>query len=114
MQISASSFRLTPAIRTHVEDRLSNALSKTGISPEMASVHLLDINGGRGGIDKQCRVKLPLKAGGTLLAVMTSNDLYAAVDGAAMRVRDLLRRHRARRRHARIARRGSLRLTPVT
>lgn len=113
MQISALSFPLTPAIRQHVEDRLRSALSRTGISPDQASVRLVDVNGSRGGIDKQCRVSVPLKASTPVVAVTTSSDLYQAVDRAAVTVRELVRRHRSRRRTSRVHG-GSLRHAPVT
>ena len=101
MRISALSFPLTPAIRQHVERRLENALSSTGISSAQASVRLLDINGSRGGVDKQCRVSVAVKSAAPIVAVVTSNDLYQAVDKAAATVGALIRRHFARRRSTR-------------
>lgn len=112
MQISALSFPMTPAIRQHVESRLRTALSNTGVSPEQAQVRLLDVNGMRGGIDKQCRVSVPLKASAPVVAVTTSRDLYQAVDRAATRVRALVRRHRSKRLGK--AKGSSPRLSPVT
>lgn len=101
MQISALSFSLTPAIRQHVESRLQSALSDFRISPERASVRLIDVNGAKGGVDKQCRVSLPIKSAGPVVAVATSQDLYEAVDKATGQVRELLRRRHSRRVTAR-------------
>lgn len=112
MQISALSFSLTPAIRRHVEDRLRSALSHTGVSPELANVRLVDVNGSRGGIDKQCRVSLPLKSARPVVAVSTSRDLYQAVDDAITTVRDIVRRDRSMRRSARLHG-SSVRYSPV-
>ena len=96
MQISSLSFPLTPSIRQHVERRLENALSRTGVSSAQASVRLLDVNGARGGVDKQCRVSVILKSAAPIIAVITSQDLYQAVDRAAVRIRALIRRQRER------------------
>ncbi len=113
MQISALSFSLTPAIRQHVESRFRSALSNTGISPEKATIRLLDVNGARGGVDKQCRVSVPLKSAAPVVAEATSTDLYHAVDQAAVKVRELVRRRRSRRRSSRVQRSLS-RPAPVT
>ena len=101
LQISALSFPLTPAIRQHVENRLHGALGDMPVA--RVSVRLLDVNGMRGGVDKQCRVNVKVGRRESAVAVSTSADLYDAVDKAASRVRTVLRRSRSRRRSSRRA-----------
>jgi len=49
-------------------------------------VRLLDVNGPRGGIDKQCRIKLELIPSGNLVIHEASADLAAAIDRGADRI----------------------------
>lgn len=93
IDIRTRGFALTDAIRDHVERRLRFALARADAYVRQVTVHLADIEGSRGGIEKRCRVRVRLKPGVDLLVEDTEAELYAAVDRAADRVgRSVVRR----------------------
>jgi ribosomal subunit interface protein len=98
MNISASNFDLTPAIARHVQERLALALASTSRRIERVTVHLSDINGTRGGVDKRCRIVASVKAMEPVISTEVHQDLYAAIDAAAWRTKTTLRRQLNRRR----------------
>ena len=64
-----------------------------------------DVNGPRGGIDKQCVIAVLVRRVGYVFARAMDSDAYSAVDRAAARiravpVRTLKRRRDPRRRHS--------------
>ena len=62
--IQGRHIELTAALLAHVERRLRFALSRFGQKIRLAAVQLADLNGPRGGLDKQCRVRgHPLSVG---------------------------------------------------
>jgi ribosome-associated translation inhibitor RaiA len=98
IDICAIGFAPTDAIRNHVEYRLAAALGWAGDAIGRVTVRLDDINADRGGIDKRCRIVAEARRpAGMLLADVVSNDLYAAIDEATTRVRQVARRRLSRR-----------------
>lgn len=100
IDIRTHGFALTDAIRNHVERRMRFVLARAHAHIRQVTVHLADIEGQRGGIEKRCRVRVRLKPGVDLLVEDTEAELYAAVDRAADRVgrsvvRSVTRRGRA-------------------
>lgn len=95
----AMGFALTDAILRHVEARVESALGPFARWLLNASVRLKDVNAGRGGDDKRCRIVVRLRRHGVEIAEATHADLYAAVDAAAERIRRSVRR--ATKRHLR-------------
>lgn len=71
-----------------------------------ARVHLDDLNGPRGGVDKRCRVELRAPAGEPVVVTSVATDWRRALDAALARAaRALLRwwqRHRTRSTPARL------------
>jgi len=98
IDIRTFGFALTNAIRAHVRGRVEAALGWAGDAVGVVTVRLDDVNADRGGIDKRCRIVAPLRGRRTAcVADVVSNDLYAAVDEAAARVRRVAGRRLARR-----------------
>jgi hypothetical protein len=67
-----------------------------------ARVQLSDVNGPRGGVDKQCRVELKTANAGTVVITTMARDWHAALDTALARsaralVRGWRRSHEAQR-----------------
>ena len=95
-------FPLTDAIRRHVDARVESALSISSRHVLRVTVRLDDVNAGRGGIDKRCRVVVALRHDRTFAADAVREDLYDAVDRAARKarvgVRRMLKRSTARER----------------
>jgi ribosome-associated translation inhibitor RaiA len=50
-----------------------------------ARVQLFDVNGPRGGVDKQCRVELKTANAGTVVVTAMARDWHAALDTALAR-----------------------------
>lgn len=76
----------TEALGEHARRRLAFALSR--FEPRLARVrlHLEDVNGPKGGVDKRCRVVVHLAQGGEVLAEDVSSDAYEAIASAVDRV----------------------------
>ena len=93
----AIGFAPTEAILRHVESRLEIALGAFARNVLKVTVRLEDVNGDRGGIDKRCGVVVALRRGGVVVAEAIRENLYAAVDEAATRIRRSVKRAAKRR-----------------
>lgn len=70
-----------------------------------ARVRLSDVNGPRGGVDKQCRVELRTDSAGTVVVTAVARDWQAALDTALARsARTLVRMWRRGRTPAALPR----------
>jgi len=76
---------VTGALRVHVGRRLAFALSRFGQRSGRVLVRLVDVNGPRGGDDKQCRLDVSLIPSGNVLVEDVDADMYAAIDRATGR-----------------------------
>lgn len=87
MQIDIQTFRLAlaPEHREQIRRRASFALSRLQPRVERVEVRLSDINGRRGGVDKQCRVELRTDSAGTVVVTAVARDWQAALDTALAR-----------------------------
>ena len=77
---------LTETLLAHTERRLRFALSRFGQRIRHVTVQLTDLNGPRGGVDKQCRVTVTLSPSRRVMVEATDADLPTAIDRAADRV----------------------------
>jgi putative sigma-54 modulation protein len=84
--IRARGIELTAALLGHVERHLRFAWKRFGQRIRHASVQLTDLNGPRGGLDKQCRVTVTLFPSGKVMVGATEADLSTAIDRAADRL----------------------------
>jgi len=98
VSICGLNFRLTDALVRHVEDCVEAALGSASGRIDQVTVRLDDINGPRGGRDKRCRIVLWLRRTGVMVAQAVHENLYVAVEQAAAKAKDMIRRHRTRRR----------------
>ncbi|MGE5611702.1 MAG: HPF/RaiA family ribosome-associated protein [Bacillota bacterium] len=98
VSIRGLSFKLTDAIVRHVEDCVEAALGSASGRIDQVTVRLDDVNGPKGGRDKRCRIVLWLRRTGVIVAQAVHEDLYIAVEQAAAKAKDMVRRHRTRRR----------------
>ncbi len=88
------------ALRSMAETRLRFVLRRLAWLVRTASVRMSDVNGPRGGIDKQVRVELHVSGARALIVSATSGDWRAAVDAAIGRAARMLARNLRRRRQA--------------
>jgi ribosomal subunit interface protein len=81
-------FTLTDPIFRHVEAGVESALAPVARWVLSVTVRLDDVNSARGGRDKRCRLVVNLRGRrGVIVAQAVDNDLYAAIDKAAKRLR---------------------------
>lgn len=85
----AGEFTLTEPIRIHAESLAHSALGPFSNLVRHVTVQLDDINAGRGGVDKRCRI-LAILRGKVLVARALHEDLYVAIDNAARRMRRIV------------------------
>ncbi|MFO1341034.1 MAG: HPF/RaiA family ribosome-associated protein [Burkholderiaceae bacterium] len=82
--------------------RLSFALRRLAWLLPRAKVHLMDVNGPRGGVDKRCRLELSSDRTGTVVITSMAAQWQSALDSAIARAaRHLLRLLQRKRRHPR-------------
>ena len=110
LQIRTKNFRLHDADRKEMERRLQFALSRFDGRISQVTVGLADLNGPRGGADKQCRLVVRLAPSGKVTIEETHANVSAAVALAADRAGRAVGRELKRRRDARHHRRSRARL----
>jgi len=102
VDIRARNIEVGEALRVHVDRCLRFALSRFGDRVAKVTVRFDDVNGARGGVDKQCQLDVALRPSGNVLIEDIDADIRAVVDRAASRAgraveRDLQRRRDLRR-----------------
>ena len=98
--VSGDRVKVTTGLREYVDRRLYFALGRFGPAIDHVSVRVGDVNGPRGGVDKNCQIVIKLRASGSsLIAVDDSDeDLRAAVARASNRAGRTVARAIERRR----------------
>ena len=86
----------------HIERRLRFALARLGDRVERVIVFLQDINGPKGGVDKECRILAKVQGCGAIMATVADSEWTAAVDRATTRIGHTLSRRIGRLRDRRI------------
>jgi ribosomal subunit interface protein len=104
VRIQTQGFSLTPAIGAWVHEQMRSAVSRYADEIIGVDVFLRDLNGPRGGHDKQAVVRLHLRHNAPMAVTSTYDDLYRAIDDAARRAgrtvrKSVKRKRRIERRH---------------
>ena len=86
IDIRGHRMELTDALRAHIERRLRFALGRFGARITAVTVTVEDLNGPRGGVDKQCRITVALASAGHLRVEVSDTEVTPAVDQAAARI----------------------------
>jgi ribosome-associated translation inhibitor RaiA len=73
------------ALRDHAERLVHLHLSRFGREIGSVAVRVSDVNGPKGGVDKQCRVTVRGRRFAAVVVDDASHDAYAAVDLAVSR-----------------------------
>ncbi|MCC2962655.1 HPF/RaiA family ribosome-associated protein [Massilia sp. IC2-278] len=99
VHLLAKQFPLTPALRGYAERRLRTGLSFARDRIGDVVVRLGDINGPRGGNDKQCHILIAVPGQPALVVRDVQADLYSAIDRAVKRAAHTLRQAVMQRRY---------------
>ena len=79
-------------LRDLTERRVRFVLRRLGWLVPRAEVHMSDVNGGRGGIDKRCQVELKTDGAGSVVVTSVASEWRTALDNALARAaRSLMR-----------------------
>lgn len=88
IEIRGHGMELTEALKRHTEHRLGLALDHHQANIDQVQVRLSDINGPKGGVDKECHVTAWLRVGHQVINISEqSSDMYASIDTAMDRVK---------------------------
>ena len=100
MQVQIESSRLGEqnGSRATLEQRVRHVFRRMHDKVQQVRVSLNDINGPRGGVDKQCRLTLKLEGQGTLVVAAQAHSSSLALDSALRRASQSLVRLWQRRR----------------
>ena len=105
LSIKGHDLELSDALKAYTERRLRGSLLGFAEWLESVEVRLSDVNGPRGGADKNCAIRVILRHLGVVFANAKGRHVYSTVDCAASRLRSALMRrlgrHRADRRRVR-------------
>jgi putative sigma-54 modulation protein len=85
-------------IQEHIERQMDFALGQFNSWISGVAVHLEDVNGPRGGVDKRCRILVNIKHGKTIKVENVDVDFTAAINRAADRLRSVVGREVDKRR----------------
>ena len=83
IQIREREVRLNAQLRQHIERRIHFALERFAERIRKVQVQLRDVNGPRGGIDKNCQMTVYLEPGAPVVLQRTSASPYAAIASLA-------------------------------
>ncbi len=108
VRVDARNISLPPGGARELSDRVARAFSQVESAVRHLHVVLKDINGPRGGRDKECVLHIALDGGGDLVITETRATAKRALMGAIHRGRRSVRREMRRRRGHRRAPQASL------
>lgn len=101
IEVTNRNVTLADGVREWIERRLRFALGRFSSRIRRVSVIFSDVNGGRGGCDKQCRLKIQLIAGDELVIEDIDPSVVAVVTNVAERAARSVSRVLERRREDR-------------
>ncbi len=93
LEIIGTNLPVSPALESHIHDRLESALGRLSRRVKSLTVRLCDDNGHKGGVDKRCRIEVRMSVGQPWIVEAIDTDPYVAVDLAVNNTkRTLVRR----------------------
>lgn len=90
-------------LRTLAERRVRQALKRLAWLAPRARIHMSDINGPRGGIDKRCQVELMTKDTQPVVVTSIARDWFTALHSALARATRALLQNWQRTRKLRVS-----------
>lgn len=96
-EIRRRGVEVTEDLRVHVVERLRLALARFAGYVGEVRVYLRDVNGPRGGLDKECRIVVEVPRYGRVVVAVAYADVFGAVAHTARRTQFAVRRRVKRR-----------------
>jgi ribosome-associated translation inhibitor RaiA len=90
---SAQGVAMSPALEQHINQQLQSVQTRFGEKLTRIEVYLTDVNGPKGGVNKQCKLEARPRGGDPLMAESLHENAYDAVSGAAKRLETVLGSH---------------------
>ena len=97
--IRTQGFELSKAIEAFARNRLYAALQRLSVNVVSIDVFAKDINGPKGGLDKEVLIRVQLPNRQILTVDTIHENLYAAIEKGAKRTKRAVRRHLRKARH---------------
>ena len=91
IQVFFSSINRRKALRRYVQMKMKKVLGKHSPAIHHGTVRIRDVNGDRGGVDKECTVILETKPAGTVVVRSVDADAGQAFRSVLKRLRTSLR-----------------------
>jgi putative sigma-54 modulation protein len=102
IDIHSSKFELTESLRDYIERRVQFAFNWAYDKLPQVHFRLNDVNGPKGGVDKVCRIQIPIAGANPVVVEEIQADMYVAIDRAVERAsRTMSRRIQRTRTHRR-------------
>jgi ribosomal subunit interface protein len=101
MRMTGNNVSISAALKTYAERRLRSAVGTATQTFTEVEVRLCDVNGPRGGVDKECGIRVVLHEAGVIFVRASGEDAYATIDKAASRLRLAVARRVGRHRSIR-------------
>lgn len=99
VQLNDGRIKTTPAMLGFVRAHIGRALQRFEPRITRVDVSFRDLNGPRGGIDKECEIRAQLRDGSGVTAGVRDQDFYGAVRRAAAKLKgNVARTHNRRTR----------------
>ena len=113
IEIQARRVPLSRKLRNHTERRIRSALTRFDERITRVSLWLSDVNGPKGGNDKNCQVQIVMSGKPDVVIEETRENLYVAINRAIDRAGQTVVRKLDRQR-SRVKRSGQLLPIPVS
>lgn len=92
LDLHAEGIELTTDLRDQIERSLSFALARFDSHIIRTTIHLVDVNGPKGGVDKQCKIVVQVRGQQPVVVEEIDASISAAVDRAADRASQAVHR----------------------
>jgi len=93
LDITGTNLFVTDALRAYAERRIRFAIGRCSHRLQDIYVIFTDINGPRGGNDKQCKIRAVLAPRGYLVMNERNKDFYTTIDCVTRRLKRAVSRH---------------------
>lgn len=92
LEIHGQKVPVSAKLQSHIERRLEFALDRLAPRITSVSVYVEDVNGPKGGVDKQCRILAQVKPSGRVIVKETGEDAFESVSRAAEKIGRAIRK----------------------